>query len=172
MIILKFISLTSILALTSYIGIIITNKYKNRVIELKEIKRGLNIFETKIKFTYAPLPEIFKEISRNLKPNISKIFEEASYHMNKKTAQVAWIEAVNNSKTNMNNEDLQIVKDLGKLLGKTDIDGQVSQIELTDKFIDEQIKKAEHEYRKNEKMYKTLRYSFRTCHSNNSYIAK
>ena len=37
MIIIKFISLIAILLFSSYIGIIISNKYKNRVIELKEI---------------------------------------------------------------------------------------------------------------------------------------
>lgn len=172
MIIIKCISLIIILFLSSYIGIIITNKYKSRVMELKEIKKALNIFETKIKFTYAPLPEIFKEISKNLNKNIANIFEDASCYMKEKTAQSAWIEAINNSKTSMNKEDLEIIKDLGKLLGKTDIDGQVSQIKLTDKFIDEQIETAEYECRKNAKMYKALRYSFWSCNSNNSYIGK
>lgn len=172
MIIIKFISLIIILFLSSYIGILVTKKYKNRVIELKEVKRALNIFETKIKFTYEPLPEIFIEISKNFSKSISQIFENATCYMKEKTAQTAWIEAINNSKTSMNREDLEIIKGLGKLLGKTDIEGQVSQIKLTDKFIDEQIENAEYECRKNEKMYKALRYSFWTCHSNNSYIRK
>lgn len=58
----------------------------------------------------------------------------------------------------------------GKLLGSTDIQGQISQIELTDKFIDEQIKKAENEYEKNSKIYKTLRYSFGFSISNNTNL--
>ena len=40
--------------------------------------------------------------------------------------------------------------------GQTDIEGQVSQIEITKSFIDMQIDKAEDECKKNEKMYKTL----------------
>lgn len=40
--------------------------------------------------------------------------------------------------------------------GKTDVEGQVSQIELTITFINNQISKAELEREKNEKLYKTL----------------
>lgn len=172
MIIIKFISLIGILVLSSYIGIIITTKYKNRVIELKEMKRALNIFETKIKYTYEPVPEIFKEISNNLKENIASIFINASKKMQDQTATLAWIQALEEANTSMNNEDLDVIKGLGKLLGKTDIEGQVSQIELTDKFLDTQIEKAEKEYIKNEKLYKTLRSSIWVSSSNSSYIEK
>ncbi|MCI8352837.1 MAG: hypothetical protein HFJ58_04490 [Clostridia bacterium] len=170
MIIIKFISLTAILLFSSYIGIIISNKYKNRVEDLKEIKRGLNIFETKIKYTYEPVPEIFKEISGNLKENIANIFINASRNMHKNTAKDAWDYAIEVSNTSMNKEDKEVIKGLGKLLGKTDLDGQVSQIELTDIFIDTQIEKAEKEYTKNEKLYKTLRSCFWTCISYSAYI--
>ena len=40
--------------------------------------------------------------------------------------------------------------------GKTDIEGQISEIELTNTFLDIQIEKAENEKQKNQKMYKTL----------------
>jgi len=170
MIVIKFISLIAILILSSYIGIIITAKYKNRVIELKEIKRALNIFETKIRYTYEPVPEIFNEISGNLKENIAGIFRNASKKMENKTATLAWFQAVEEANTSMNKEDLETIKGLGKLLGKTDLEGQVSQIELTDRFIDTQIEKAEKEYVKNEKLYKTLRSSIGTCFSYSSYI--
>ena len=44
----------------------------------------------------------------------------------------------------------------GKLLGKMDIRGQVSQIELTQKLIENQIQKAEIDKSKNSKLYKTM----------------
>lgn len=112
MIIVKVIILIIITILTSYIGILISSKYKNRVIELKEIKKSLNIFKTKISYTYEPIPDIFLEISQNLTKNISKIFENASNKMIKETAKDAWIEAIEESKTNMNKEDLEIIKGL------------------------------------------------------------
>lgn len=172
MVVIKFTFLIMILVASSYIGIMVSNKYKDRVIELKEIKKGLNIFETKIKYTYEPVPDIFNEISKNLNENMGDIFKRASKEMESLSAKLAWEKAVEESKTSMKKEDIDVVKGLGKLLGKTDIEGQVSQIELTNKFLDEQIETAKKEYLKNEKLYKTLRCSFRLSISNNTYINK
>lgn len=44
----------------------------------------------------------------------------------------------------------------GKLLGKTDVEGQVSEILLTQKLIEKQIEKAEYEKLKNSKLYKSM----------------
>ena len=45
---------------------------------------------------------------------------------------------------------------MGKLLGKTDLDGQVSEIKLVQNFLTTQIDIAEKEKEKNEKLYRTL----------------
>jgi stage III sporulation protein AB len=45
---------------------------------------------------------------------------------------------------------------LSKLLGKTNLEGQVREIELTQSFLKKQIEDAEQERQKNEKLYKTL----------------
>ena len=163
MLVIKFIFLIMILGASSYIGIIISNKYKDRVIELKEVKKGLNIFETKIKYTYEPVPDIFNEISRNLKENIANVFKFASQEMREISAKLAWEKSVEEAKTNMKKEDIEVIKGLGKLLGKT---------ELTNKFLDEQIEIAKKEYLKNEKLYKTLRCGFGISTSNYTYINK
>ena len=57
---------------------------------------------------------------------------------------------------NITNEDKLALSNLGKLLGKTDILGQINQIEMTEDFLEEQIRKAEKEMDKNEKLYRTL----------------
>ena len=61
----KYILLIAIFGLSTGIGILISKSYENRVIELKEFKNILNIMKTKIKFTYEPLAEIFKQISKD-----------------------------------------------------------------------------------------------------------
>ena len=68
----------------------------------------------------------------------------------------AWKLALDIRVLNINSEDLNILKDFSKLLGKTDVQGQISQIELTSNFLDEQIEKAERERQKNESMYRKL----------------
>ena len=95
MIIIKYIILGIILVGTSYIGVIISKRYTTRVNELKELRKGLNYFEEKIKFTYEPIPDVFEEISKKLKPNIGEIFLRASRNMENENAGVAWENSVN-----------------------------------------------------------------------------
>lgn len=166
MIIIKGMLLLMVFLACTYIGITISSQYRKRVEELKEMKKSFLGLETKMKYTYEILPEIFMEIANGLKENIAKIFENASLQMQEKNAKEAWIQAVETSRTSMTKEDLEILKGFGKLLGKTDMEGQVNQIELTNQFLDAQIEKAEKERIKNEKLYKTLGTVFRTCDCN------
>ena len=140
----------------SFIGILISRKYVNRVNELREFKNALNMFKTKIRYTYEPLPEIFTEISENVDTNISLVFRKASEKMKVCPAGEAWDLALRLEDLNIDEEDKSILKNLSKLLGKTDIEGQVNQIEMTSDFLDKQIRKAENEKEKNERMYRTL----------------
>lgn len=156
MMIFKFIFLTIILFGTSYIGILMAKKYSSRVKDLKEMRKALNFFEDKIKFTYEPIPDVFEEISSKVNENIGEIFKSSANLMQNESAGVSWEKAVDNANTNFSKEDNEVIKGLAKMLGKTDIDGQVSEIRLTNKFIDVQIKDAENEKNRNEKLYKTL----------------
>lgn len=160
MIIIKYISLILILIISSYIGILISKKYQNRVRELKQIKSSLTVFAAKIKLTYEPIPKIFEELGKNqnlnLSENVSEIFKKASENMNNMPAGDAWNKALENQSTNLKKEDIEVLKNLSNLLGKVDLEGQVSEIELVDNFLDNQIEKAEEESKKNQRMYKTL----------------
>lgn len=154
--IIKFFLLFIIFILSNIIGRTIAGKYRYRLEELKEIKNALNIFKSKIKFTYEPIPEIFDEISKNADKNISNIFKKAKEEMNNKTAEEAWNIAISDSQNNLNKEDISTLRMLSKMLGKSDIEGQVSQIDITQNFIDKQIENAEFEKNKNEKLYRKL----------------
>ena len=138
---------------SALIGKFLSKKYVYRLEELEEIKNSLNIFKSKIKFTYEPIPEIFEEISQNTSKNVGSIFLKSKQKMNDITANIAWEETldevVKENKTNLKKEDTNILKTLSKLLGQTDVEGQVSQIEITQNFLDAQIKEARR--RKNKK---------------------
>jgi len=156
MIILKYIILCLVFLISFLIGNIISKKYILRVKELKDFKNALNIIESKIKFTYEPLSEIFMQTSNLLSKNISEIFVRASNNMKSLNAEEAWNRSLESSSTNLYKEDIENIKNFGKMLGKTDKEGQVSQLELTKTFIEMQIEKAKVEEEKNSKMYKTL----------------
>ena len=137
-------------------GKIIAKKFSNRVTELKEMKNALNMFLTKIKFTYESVPESFSEIGNNINGNTGKIFRTASELMKEKSAGEAWEETVDAIETSLTEEDKGIIKNLGRMLGKTDLEGQVSEIKLVQDFLNTQIEVAEKEKQKNEKLYRTL----------------
>ena len=63
----RYIFLILIFIGSTSIGYILSKRFKYRVVELKEFKSALNIMKNKIKFTYKPLDEIFKEISKMAK---------------------------------------------------------------------------------------------------------
>ena len=76
--------------------------------------------------------------------------------MKEKNASQAWEESIDESNCNFSKEDKQVLKTLSKLLGQTDSEGQISQIEITQNFLNTQIKNAEEEKKKNEKLYSKL----------------
>lgn len=154
--VIKYCMLFCVFILSNIIGNYIAKGYTFRLEELEEIRNALNIFKTKIKFTYEPIPEIFTQISKNSSKNISKLFLDAKEKMNKENAETAWEKSVDEMKSNLNEEDKQAIKTLSKLLGITDTEGQISQIEITESFLEKQIRNAEEEKRKNEKLYKKL----------------
>ena len=68
--IIKYCMLFFVFILSVLIGKYISQKYKYRLEELEEIKNALNIFKSKIKFTYYPITEILEEITKNTNYNI------------------------------------------------------------------------------------------------------
>ncbi len=160
MIIVKFIFLIFIFFTSSIIGLNISKKYSERVKELKQFFQALTIFEEKIKFTYEPIPDVFFDISENFDAPLKDIFYNASEKMQSESASEAWEDAIDESKNNLTKEDKASIKALAKMLGKTDLDGQVSEIRLTKQFIKTKIEEAEFQRNKNEKLYKTLGITF------------
>lgn len=158
--ILKFIFLFLIFGISTLIGITIAKKYSSREKELLNIRQALQMFEEKIKFTYEPIPDVFYEISECMNNPVGQIFLEASNNMQVMTSSEAWEKACDSSKTALTKEDIYTLKNLAKTLGKTDLDGQVNEIRLTEKFIDTKLEDARIERKKNEKLYKTLGLTF------------
>lgn len=112
----KYCMLFFVFILSALIGKYISQKYRYRLEELEEMKNALNIFKSKIKFTYEPIPEIFEEISENTNTNISNFFKRANEIMLKDTASIAWEKSVDEGVSNLKEEDKQAIKTLSKLL--------------------------------------------------------
>ena len=156
MLILKYIIIILIFFTSVSIGDLVSKKYILRVKELKEFKNAFNIIETKIKFTYEPLSNIFIETSKLLSKNVAKIFESTVIYMKQLNAGEAWDKSLEESETNLKKEDIENIKNFGKMLGTVDKDGQISMLEVTKNFIEMQIDKAKTEENKSSTLYITL----------------
>ena len=154
MIFIKWITLFGILSISSYIGILKSKTYENRVIELNRFQNALVMFRSKIEFTHEPLKNIFEDISNIIYSNNENIF----FNTIQKDSSIyeSWSKSIDESKNDLLQEDKEIIRMMGKLLGKTDIKGQVNEIVLTQNLIEKQIEKAEKEKNKNMKLYKTM----------------
>ena len=148
--------LAMIIVVSSIIGILFSKRYANREKEIKEMKNALNMFSTKIKFTYEPIPNVFMEIANKIDGNIGTIFNVAANNMKEMSAGEAWRKALLISKNNLNKEDVATIQNLSRLLGQTDIEGQISEVEVVNDFLTVQLENASEERRKNEKIYRTL----------------
>ena len=152
----KYLLLIGIFGLSTSIGFLISKSYQNRVVELKEFKTILNIMKTKIKFTYEPLAEIFKQIAKDNDTEIEKIFGQMANQLSYYQVKEVWENCIQDADISIKQEDKDVLKKLGKLLGQTDVEGQISEIEVTENFLNMQIENAEEEKKKNQKIYKTL----------------
>lgn len=153
MIFIKNVELISIIIICSYIGFLKSKNFENRVIELSKFQNALVMFESKLKFTYEPIKNIFEEISKVIYKNENNVF----YYTAKEERNIynAWCDGVDKNSF-LNTEDKDVIKMMGKLLGKTDIEGQLSEISLGLDLVSKQIKTAEFEKNKNCKLYKTM----------------
>ena len=117
--VIKYIMLFFLFTSSTVLGKMLSQKYVERVKELEDIKNALNIFKTKIKFTYSPISEIFEEISLNSSTkNISNLFLKSKENMKNLSASDSWLKALEEISKSMNlqNEDIQKLKTLSKLL--------------------------------------------------------
>lgn len=156
MLYLKILNMISIICICSYIGIDKSKTFSTRVFKLRNLKNSFNIFKTKLEFTYEPIKEIFTEISEIVYKNKNNIFKSYVENMKNGNFEDAWTLAVAENSFSLSKDDIKIISSFGNLLGKTDLKGQINEIELANNFLDKQIIEAEEIRKKNDKLYKSL----------------
>lgn len=159
MVYIKVFLIVSIIFICFILGNKKANSFKEREMELKNIKDAFQIFINKIEYTYSPIAEIFEEISKIVYQDKSNIFQDTINLLKEnrqKSISNCFYEAVEKSTNFFHEDDKEIIKMLGRELGKTNKDGQISEIQVINNFLETQIGRAEEEKVKNVKLYKTL----------------
>lgn len=133
--------------------------YAKRPEELKALQSLLQIFENEISFLANVLSEAFLKVYSCTDSTVAIFFKMTVENLQAGfDANEAWVMAVkqNISKTNLKSEDENIIISFGKLLGSSDLEGQIKNIHLTVNQLKLQGQKAEQLKDRYERMFKNL----------------
>ena len=161
----KIIGCIVILCASTMAGFIYSERLKYRVFQLNEMERAIYQLQNEITYVHALLPDAFKSIASKSKDPINEFFNKTSEllceneYENVYQAMYSAVE-LTRSKLYLNSEDINVILDLSKTLGESDIQGQNSMFTLTIANLKKQIKVAEEFMNKNIKMYRYLGFSF------------
>lgn len=158
--IIKFIGAVVLICATSFIGYSLAADCSKRPRALRELQSLLQMLKNEISYLSNLLSEAFNRIYEGSNADTAILFKEAALNLEIAgvTADVAWEKALedNYAKLSLNKEDKVILVTFGKMLGNSDLEGQLSNIELISSQLKLQELKAEEMRVKNEKMYRSL----------------
>lgn len=158
---LKILILVAITFVCSLIGYTYGETFKKRYLELLELMRGLIDMENEILYSYKAIPEVLATVSNKLQDELGTIFYEVSELLIRGdfasiNSAFEYVIQKNKDTIALKQEDLNIILDLSKSLGDTDISGQEQIFSLAKEKLNRTINIAETEYRVNYKMYRRL----------------
>ena len=161
LLIIKIISLLLIFVLSSFAGILISNKYNMRVKEIEDMISALDLLETRVKYTYDTIADSFDFIAENMKTKAYRIFMIASSMLLNNTnisAGDIFRNVVDDESIflSINKEDKEILKGLGTSLGQMDLEGQIKNIVLVKQLLEKQLNDAVEEKSKNFKLTRNM----------------
>ena len=157
--IIRYIVLIAIMSCSTSIGFLLSKRYADRLNELRDLYVLINILQNRIKFTQLPLIETFEQIGNiSVKTGVKNIFLKCSTELKNNKLEDSWKDTIKQEKVflNLKNEDIETISTLGNILGKSDVEGQMNEINEFKERLSIQIKQAEEEKRKNAKMFKSL----------------
>lgn len=157
---LKIIGLTIILITSTQIGAKMAQRFEGRLKDLRGFSLALQILEREIAFLSNSLPDAMIKVSY-IKGNPAVIFRECGEILKSKEGycvEEAWTMAFDKhvGNTFLEDEDKQILLNLGRSLGSYDIENQSQNIKTIQSQLCTQEKNAEELIVKNTKLYKSL----------------
>jgi stage III sporulation protein AB len=157
----KFILIICVFLLATFIGYMLAGRYKTRVAEINDLIFALDIFETKIKYTYDSLTTTFLYIADSLKTKVYRLFYITAEQLKENrnlSAGECFKQVIDDEKIflALNKEDIEIIKGLCVSLGQVDMDGQLKTIKLVSESLKKQLQDAIEDNKKNFKLYRNM----------------
>lgn len=161
LLIVKIISLFLILGLSTFVGIIISNKYNMRVKEIEDLISAIDLLETRVKYTYDTIADSFDFVANNMKTKAYRIFMITSSLLleNKNMSAGDILKRVIDEESiflSLTKEDREVLKGLGTSLGQMDLEGQLKNIILIKQLLENQLNDALEQKNKNFKLTRNM----------------
>lgn len=159
--IMKLIGGLIIIFSSGLIGILLSNKYGMRPKLLKKFRFSMQLLETEIIYGTTPLPYALQNISVKSEKPWSDFFLEISENILERkffSMEEAWNDAIKGhlDLPCLNKTDLGLIKSIGKVIGKSDIEDQKKHFNLLYAELSHHEESAENDKKKNERMYRSL----------------
>lgn len=161
MMVLKIIGSIIVLVSSGFLGYVLSRDCSRRPSELRELQGLLQMFENEISYLSNLITDAFERIYGASRSSAAIFFKATVNNLcadDSLNASQAWEKAVSENirKTALNKEDEVILISFGKMLGNSDLEGQIKNIRLTLNQLKMQEQKAEASRVKNELMYRRL----------------
>ena len=152
----KIIGIITVISVSSFTGLYFSSSLKNRVAVLKKLNYMLDEIMIMLRYRSATVYEIAEtlaaddrfaefEFLSSIKPDGEKPFRDS------------WCEAAEKCRPfGLKKRDAELICDIGKKLGTSDLDGQISVIKLWQAEVTTAISSAESEYASKAKLYRTM----------------
>ena len=138
-------------------GKMYANTFKERVEFLVDFNKRLEILKNEIGFMKGILSDTLAKAGE-FEGKSKEFFKTVLENLEDMEAGMAWNSAckVKLAEMSLTKEDCEVIKTLGRLLGVSDVEGQLANIESISGQIDMLIDAAEAERKKNEPLFKSI----------------
>ena len=156
-IIIKAIGAVCIIAGTTLLGRAYAGMFKERCEFLSDFLKRLEILKNEIGFMKGILADAFLK-SGEFKGRTKDLFDNVALNLEDMDAQLAWETACDKYLPihSLKKDDSECIKSLGRLLGVSDVDGQISNIDAVSTQLGALSEAAQAERKKNESLFKSV----------------
>ncbi|MCH5193491.1 MAG: stage III sporulation protein AB [Oscillospiraceae bacterium] len=153
---LKIIGIAVIISVTSFAGSYFSASLKNRVVMLKKMNYMLEEISILLRCRSATVYEITEALAADERFSDFDFLKKVLSDRNRPFRE-SWCEAVSeNIPGGAKKSDMELLADIGRRLGASDLDGQISTINIWQSELGSAISSAEADYAGKAKLYRSL----------------
>lgn len=131
----------------------------NRVNELRQLVAGLETMLRELDYRLAPLPELLRQAAEQTRGRTAAFFElcaRGAEHLNGRTFQSVWNQALEAGQLRLEQSDLDVLEQLGGILGRYDVESQHKALETVLARLEEQWSEAAEQSKRLGRVYGVL----------------